>query len=126
MRKIYSPHIERKKMKTIFTLIIVLMSQIAFASIDSKQLEVLRGYVVTDEGVVFQVYSGGCTGKSNFNLESEQHGNRVYLSLYRNEPDFCKAFFPYGVYLKFSYADLGISRYQSFEIVNPLNPGYRY
>ena len=59
LRKI-SLLIRKKKMKIFFAFCIVLLTNVGFASVQGRYLEVLRGYIINSEGIVFQVFSGGC------------------------------------------------------------------
>ncbi|MBC7467029.1 MAG: hypothetical protein H7256_13655 [Bdellovibrio sp.] len=81
-------------------------------------LEPLLGFMHDQNGIVFQVFSGGCTSKQSFTIENKVRNKTNLVSLVRTRPDYCKAFFFFGTYVEFSYEELGVNRGQSFEIQN--------
>ena len=92
-----------------------------FAQASGPRIENLYGYSVDSEGITFQVFSGGCTSKNSFRVA--QHGTSDrQLALYRIIPDPCKAFFPYGVFVRYSYEELNLGPSLSFRVVNPFVP----
>jgi len=90
------------------------------------QKEVLIGFVRDDRGMVFQVYSGGCTDKDDFKIVLDNQANVTTLTLFRINPDYCKALLPFGRYITYTYEELNLRRRQPVQILNPLNPGFIY
>ncbi len=110
-------------MKHLLSLLALLtISVVAQAS--ERQVEVLIGYVRHERGMVFQVYSGGCTDKKDFEIVIDHQNPVATLTLYRVFPDYCKAYVPFGGYISFDYEELKLSKRQPVHILNPLNPGY--
>jgi hypothetical protein len=80
--------------------------------------EELFGIRVDEKGIVFQVQSGGCTQKGNFEvriLESEP----LQVLLVRTRPDPCDGLVPYGEKIPFSYQELGLVEGARFIVINP-------
>ncbi|MFK7824007.1 MAG: hypothetical protein AB8G05_07620 [Oligoflexales bacterium] len=77
------------------------------------------GVEMTKQGPVFQVYTGGCTEKEDFKVEVLRVKNPVLLRLLRLKPDYCKAYHPYGIKIKFSFEELGLAPFTYFKVVNP-------
>jgi hypothetical protein len=88
---------------------------------ETGAVESLLGLHVDARGVVFQVFSGGCTTQADFRLARFQSAP-VQLLLIRLHPDRCEAFVPYGTRLRYSYERLGLEQGQRFVVVNPLAP----
>lgn len=84
-------------------------------------VESLLGLQVDARGVVFQVFSGGCTTKADFRLARFQSAP-VQLLLIRMHPDRCEAVVPYGTRLRYSYERLGLEHGQRFVVLNPTAP----
>ena len=84
-------------------------------------VESLLGLQVDARGVVFQVFSGGCTTKADFRIARFQ-SDPVQLLLIRMHPDRCEAVVPYGTRLRYSYERLGLEHGQSFVVLNPTAP----
>ena len=80
--------------------------------------EQIYGVEMTEKGPVFQVYSGGCTDKDDFDVEV-LHTNPVLLRLLRLTPDYCKAYYPYGIKINFNFDELGLAPFSYFTVVNP-------
>ncbi len=79
--------------------------------------ESIFGQLPDHSGLQFQVYSGGCSNKSDFEvriLESEP----LQLELIRLNPDYCRAYLPYGVKIKFTWNEIGISAGEKFTVKN--------
>lgn len=81
--------------------------------------EKLYSYSVDRKGVTFQVRSGGCTSKSDF-FAVNDHRSPAHVTLYRNVEDYCLALLPYGVPVHFENWELGLTRGQPFQIMNPM------
>lgn len=57
-------------MKTILLSAVLLFSLSSLAQANEMKLELLLGYVHNSDGLVFQVFSGGCTGKDSFIVQT--------------------------------------------------------
>jgi hypothetical protein len=88
---------------------------------ETGTVEQLLGLQVGPEGVIFQVFSGGCTTKDDFRIERFQ-ADPVQLLLIRLEPDTCEAFIPYGTTIRYSYESLELENGQRFIVLNPMTP----
>lgn len=82
-------------------------------------LEPLYGHFFNENGVVIQVYSGGCTYKGSFVTHNELLGGVMHISFYRTKADFCEAYMRYGKFIYFSYEELGLQVFDRFKILNP-------
>lgn len=108
-------------MKKVVVTIALLLSISALASESYKvRREPLLGYIHDRQGVTFQVFSGGCTDKSDFLVYFETQNGQLAMNLYRNRPDNCRAYYPYGIYLHYTYAELRLNKGQRFQISNPI------
>ena len=113
-------------MKSSLLLAIVVFSLTSFAQESEPKIEPLLGYVNNSEGLTFQVFSGGCTGKDSFYIQFEnQDNNQLAIALYRKTPDYCRAYYPYGKLIYFSYEELGIKTDQRFKISNQIQSSHR-
>ena len=111
-----------KKLILAFGFIVVVGLQ---AKAVASYVETVIGYKADGSGIVFQVYNGGCTQKDEFFVEVKRdNSHESNVTLYRKKLDRCKAFFPYGLKIEFSYESLGIRRNEVFKISNPINPGF--
>ncbi|MBF0360052.1 MAG: hypothetical protein HQK49_03535 [Oligoflexia bacterium] len=86
------------------------------ASAENTQ-EKLLGLTVDHDGINFQVYSGGCTQKSDFSIMILQM-MPPKLILIRKKPDYCEAYLPYGTIINFKYSEIGIQSGSHFSIGN--------
>lgn len=86
--------------------------------------EKLFSYSFDQRGVNFQVYSGGCTDRSNFKLAMTDQGLVRQVVLYRVVYDACLALFPYGTVVHYDYRELDLHRGQMIQILNPLRPAH--
>jgi len=102
-------------MKTILSTIVLFLALNCNAQ---KTAEPLLGFLHDQNGVVFQVYSGGCTDKNSFVVEHSVVDKEKVITLMRVRPDYCKAFFFFGTYVDFTYDELGIDRGEQFSIQN--------
>lgn len=84
--------------------------------------EHLLGVTRAEFGVNFQVHSGGCTCKDDFDFKVELGaGNSLYLiDMIRHTEDNCKAFFPLGETIFVSFDELNIPPGSSYQIINPI------
>lgn len=83
--------------------------------------ERILGYSQSAEGITYQVTSGGCTEKADFEVQ-QLETYPVQLKLVRNEPDFCEAYFPYGTKITFTWEELGLSAGTRAIMANQLSP----
>lgn len=84
-----------------------------------KLAEPLLGFMVTRQGLDFQVTSGGCTEKADFRVDLLE-SYPIQLQLIRIKEDWCKALLPEGKTISFTYEELGLSERDAFSVVNPL------
>jgi hypothetical protein len=108
---------------------IVVMCMLVSGRLNAYQtdwhIETVLGYVIDRSVIVFQVYDGGCTQSEDFSVQVDRKNSiKARVTLFRIKADYCKAFFPYGRMMKFSYKEIGIKRNESFVITNPINPGF--
>lgn len=68
-------------------------------------------------GLTFQVYSGGCTSKNSFKVRILE-SFPVQVELVRTIPDYCRAYFPYGQKIKYSWQELGLSENDQLQVIN--------
>lgn len=112
-------------MKNLILTIGMMVSMQLEAANPDWHLETVIGYMIDRNGIVFQVYNGGCTEPEDFYLRVEKsRSNEARISLYRKNFDPCKAFFPYGRTVRFDYNTIGINKNDAFKITNPINPGF--
>lgn len=104
------------------TLVVVLFLVIMFNGFVAwaEEQEALLGLTVDEGGISFQVFSGGCTHKEDFQVQFLGNTRNNALNLVRMRPDFCKALVPYGTTIKFTYEELGLKKGAEFKVVNPL------
>lgn len=74
------------------------------------------------DNVRVRVSSNGCTRRQDFQARSSGSRNNPSIAFIRVRPDNCRALAPGGVWLSFSYRELGIARGDAFTLVNPLTP----
>lgn len=89
-----------------------------FAHAERPRLETLYDYSIGPTGISFRVFSGGCTSKRDFQVVTSGV-NPTNVALYRLVGDYCLALLPRGVVIRYSAAELGARRGDSFRIVNP-------
>lgn len=93
-----------------------------------SQLARIYGVQTGFEGVTFQVPSGGCTYKKDFQIGKQQarttRGDSILkISLiHTGGNDTCEAFLPYGSNISFSWQELGLSTGSLFVIENRIGP----
>jgi hypothetical protein len=85
---------------------------------EAYQVEEILGVRVGPRGIAFQVHSGGCTAKEDFDVRIME-SFPLQLELVRMEPDLCEAYVPYGKTIRFSYRELRLGDGDQFIIVNP-------
>jgi hypothetical protein len=101
-------------MKKILALVIFCLTTSVFAGVVEKIL----GHTVDEEGITYQVMSGGCTKKGDFKV-MQLETMPVQLKLVREKMDYCEAFFPYGTMVKFTWNELGLSTGTEITVANP-------
>ena len=99
-------------------LLVLTLSFYSWAFAKDLEEEIL-GVTYDSTGVTFQVATGGCTSKSDFNFRILEIYPPQYI-LIRTKPDVCDAFFPYGKMIKFTYDELGLKKGNRFHITNKL------
>jgi hypothetical protein len=86
--------------------------------------ETLFGYLADDQGLTVQVYSGGCTAKEHFQFlksSPDEGEDKILLTLVREVPDWCKAFVPRGVSIRYTWKELEIDASDKLvELTNPV------
>lgn len=112
-------------MKKLLAAVVLFFCVLGQAQTDVRNLEPLFGFLQDQEGIVIQVFSGGCTHKDDFKIQSVQSAGVIEVSLFRTSMDFCKAYFQYGTNIFFTYEELGVQRGQKFEIRNLIKPSRR-
>jgi hypothetical protein len=103
--------------KSLALLIFLSTASIAKAA---SEVDSILGFSVDSEGITYQVISGGCTKKADFNVNLTVNQNqRIELKLLRNKQDFCEAYLPYGTNIKFSWTELGLKAGSMVKVANP-------
>lgn len=85
------------------------------------EIEHIYGMRITPKGIVFQVYSSGCTRKRDFRVDVFE-SIPVQILLVRVSPDMCDAYVPYGTKIRYSWKRLGLREGDSFIVINPRAP----
>ncbi len=88
------------------------------ASGEAGDAERILGVRAGPRGIAFQVSSGGCTAKEDFDVKIME-SFPLQLELVRMEPDLCEAYVPYGKTIRFSYRELRLADGDQFIVVNP-------
>lgn len=104
---------------SLLALVVSLFSTMSFAT----EREAILGVTYNADGITYQVSSGGCTSKENFEV-AQLETFPVQLVLNRISPDFCEAYLPYGVTITFTYAELGLTEGTQFVIGNQISRGF--
>jgi len=104
--------------RSILTAIITAASVQASATVGGTQ-EVIMGVTYDDQGITYQVKSGGCTTKDDFQL-LQQWIYPPRVSLLRINEDMCQAYMPYGTKIFYTWAEFGFKQSGQFEIANRL------
>jgi hypothetical protein len=86
----------------------------------AEQMEQLLGFTYDREGITLQVNSGGCTKKSDFTFIKGVYKDIPTLAFYRSNTDTCLAYYPHGIKIHFTYAELGINGSKKFYILNQI------
>jgi hypothetical protein len=84
----------------------VLLSAPALAQKSTGEEPVLS-FLVTPTSIEFRVPSGGCTRKAHFGVEIAKT-KPLTVRLVRLTPDYCEAYLPQGVAIRFNYAEIGV------------------
>ncbi len=104
-------------------LALVLLAGGPCAAAAPPDLEEVLAVEPTTEGIAVTVPTGGCTEKSDFEVSSSpiQNGQASieFRRLYR---DTCKGFFPEGLKLQFTWADLKLPEGTKLTVKNPIEP----
>lgn len=106
-----------------FSLTVVLALTTLTAQAESP--EALLGYTYDDQGITFQVSSGGCTKKKDFTLYQRESWP-VQLELVRHTFDMCEAVVPAGTKITFTWSELGVRDHFQFVVTNPMGVGSVY
>ncbi len=89
------------------------------ASADPRLGEPLLGLRVNSDGITYYVYSGGCTEKSDFEVNILK-SSPIQLQLIRLKPDICEVYVPDGVEIFFGWDEVGLQKGMPFRVNNPL------
>lgn len=93
---------------------------VMLSAVSAHASEKIYGYTVGPKGIYFQVYTGGCTGRGNFEIKRKDMRGYSGLELVRIEPDRCRAFLRGGIPVFFAYEELGTRVGQPFLVLNEL------
>jgi hypothetical protein len=109
-------------MKSILANVAMAAAFSSTALAQSAVMEEVYGFHTDDEGVTFQVYSGGCTAAESFKLDVTPSlaSDSPTVTLLRVIPDYCRAFFPHGILVKFPFASNGLAGVR-FKLANPVS-----
>ena len=108
-----------------FTCMIALFT----ASLAQATEEVVYGVELTHNSLQFQVASGGCTQKEDFELEVVQGSTELptyVVTLNRVNPDYCRALVPDGVQIKYARKDVGLEDKVAFTLTNKIGNRPQY
>ena len=92
-----------------------------------RQMEVIKGYTLLEDRIIFRVHTGGCTSKSSFEVEVNKGvtGMPPYMiTLFRTVPDPCKGYFPEGIEITFTFEELGIEKGSELLVINLMKSRY--
>lgn len=108
-------------MKNIFWVVVgITFCQLGVQAQEHPGVVSLIGYENTENGVTFQVPSGGCLTKADFSFHVVRHSEGYSLvTLLKNNDNTCFGYFRLGQKLSFSYADMAIPSGEVFRIENP-------
>jgi hypothetical protein len=109
----FATNVLDRKAQIMISLILLALSSSLFAG----EIETIRGFYTDPDGISFQVSSSGCTDKEDFQVQ-KSNCNPPQLALVRKKPDLCKAYIPYGVFVQYSWQELGFSKGTQFKIAN--------
>ena len=81
----------------------------------------LRAVNIGDTGVTIRMDSNGCTNKETVEASVDQDGRNEYeIGFDRTREDNCRAYFPNGVELTWSYDELGIPEGAHVRVLNDI------
>jgi hypothetical protein len=104
-------------------LTLVLLARCPCAAAAPPDLEEVLAAEPTAEGIAVTVLTGGCTEKSDFAVSSSPIQNgQASLEFRRLYRDTCKGFFPEGLKLQFTWADLKLPEGTKLTVKNPIEP----
>jgi len=84
-------------------------------------LEDLRAVDIAGGAVTVRMDSNGCTNKETVDVDVDQDGRNEYeLAFERIKEDHCKAYFPNGVELTWTYEELGIPTGAYVRVLNDI------
>lgn len=74
-----------------------------------------------DNEITIVAHSNGCTQKEDFRFVVRDRGDDEFdVGFRRERPDNCKALVPEGRRMTWSFAELGLPRHASVQILNPV------
>lgn len=76
-------------------------------SVYSQEIEVIRGMMISENGIIFNVDSNGCTIKEDFKVSVSKKDEQNIILLQRIREDLCRSYIPQGVKIFFTYEELG-------------------
>lgn len=87
-----------------------------------KELEPLWSFQRKEGKFSFVVYSGGCTEKKHFKINTTKNksSGATELEIYRITPDRCYAYLPEGKEIEFLDSDLGLKGEKIVTVLNPI------
>jgi hypothetical protein len=100
-------------------ILITLLFFLACAHAESDHIEPLMGAQVQSENIVLQVFTGGCTNKNSFVINTRKNIDTLEVTFLRVIPDNCEAYLPNGRFLLYELEELGIQSGQTVKIMNP-------
>ncbi|MEM9101904.1 MAG: hypothetical protein AAGB12_06240 [Pseudomonadota bacterium] len=84
-----------------------------------RKVEPLYAMDMNDERLQVRVYSGGCTKKEHFSIETLETEKATELTLVRIKPDFCKVRVMGGQVLEFPMSQIKVKKNQPIMVQNP-------
>ncbi len=109
-------------MKKILFINVLLFIQLLSANAQAMKTHFsseILGFEMVSDGMIFIVYSGGCTSKEDFRIDILE-SNPVQVNLVRLAFDPCEAYLPLGQKIKFTWDEMGLRNEQNFFLRNPI------
>lgn len=82
-------------------------------------LEDLRAVDIGERAVTARMDSNGCTNKDTVSVDVDQDGRNEYeLAVERTKEDHCRAYFPNGIELTWTFEELGLPEGAYVRVLN--------
>lgn len=82
-------------------------------------LEDLRAVDIGEDSVTIRIDSNGCTNKETVDVDVDQDGRNEYeLAFERTKKDHCRAYFPNGIELTWTFEEIGVPEGAYVRVLN--------